>query len=132
MTKGHAEQSPNTPKASMKSLKEIFERIYYPRLREIEKQFIQDIPSTIYHYTNVASFVSLMQSKTLWASRSEFLNDATEFRYGQKVSLEQIDKLKRSDKRYAFFSDRLKEALADITDSPFIACFCEDGDLLSQ
>jgi hypothetical protein len=114
-----------------KSPDEIFSDIYYPQFFELENRLIRIIPKTIYHYTNLSSFIQLVQTKKLWASRSEFLNDATEFRYGQRTAIEQIESLEKADK-YRLFLEQLKRALGTVTESPFVTCFCKDGDLLSQ
>ena len=38
-------------------------------------------PKTIYHYTTRAGLQGILQSNTLWASHSQFLNDPAELNY---------------------------------------------------
>jgi Protein of unknown function (DUF2971) len=114
-----------------KTPKEVFETLYRNRRYEHETKFINFVTPTIYHYTNISSFIEIFRSKRLFASRSEFLNDMTEFRYGQQIAIEQIDALEKISK-HTLFAAKMKNAFGTDVMSPFIACFCGDGDLLSQ
>jgi hypothetical protein len=132
-TKEQGPKSSDKPDAAAKSPLKIFEDVYFQRLNELEDRFINFVPDVVYHYTNVTSFMNLLQSRRLWASRSEFLNDATEFRYGQKVALEQINRLKNANSKYEPAANLIrKHTIGDEIESSFVTCFCADGDLLSQ
>ena len=109
-----------------------FGELYYDAFFKNEDKFISDVPPIVYHYTNLNAFMEIMRSKRLWASRSEFLNDMMELRYGQTLVNEQIKKLEKSGTKYLPFAVRLREALEVESSAPFIVCFCQDGDLLSQ
>src|SRR5262249_23286529 len=115
-----------------KKADDIFDDIYFGKLFELEGRFITKIPPIIYHYTSLSSFLQILQAKKPWASRSEFLNDATEFRYDQQIVSEQIDALEKHNSKYKLFCYKLRQALEGEPDAPFISCFCQDGDLLSQ
>jgi|GEM_PF-6150883 hypothetical protein len=70
---------------------ELFKAVYYDKVFALDAKHLGAAPSIVYHYTNTASFMSIIQNKTLWASRAEFLNDAQEFRYGQNICKREIE-----------------------------------------
>lgn len=87
----------------------------------------------IYHYTTVSGLIGIITSRELWASDCQFLNDGTELSYARKIFFAEVKKL------------NLKKTLFEDADTwysvpgpslerfrMFIACFCEDSDLLSQ
>ncbi len=41
-------------------------------------------PDVLFHYTNAAGLIGIVQEEVLWASDAEFLNDAQETRYGRE------------------------------------------------
>jgi hypothetical protein len=116
---------------------------------------VHPLPELIYHYTTTAGLLGILDSKTLWATDAEFLNDAQELRYGRDqlcVSLD--DESRRLDSNPLIESvntevraraDMLSHAASilrrgqnnqyrDLIEETgiFVTCFCEDGDLLSQ
>lgn len=108
-------------------------------------------PQTLYHYTTLAGLLGIIGSGNLRATDVQFLNDAQELRYGR-------DDLCAELQRYADDLDppgsdpeaddgRLKARatvarsaseylgqgkLTDQGESVYVACFCGNGDLLSQ
>src|SRR4051794_34646457 len=40
-------------------------------------------PANIFHYTSMVGLIGILDSKTLWATDIEFMNDAQEGRYGR-------------------------------------------------
>lgn len=47
-------------------------------------------PRKLFHYTNMAGFKGIIESKSLWATDARYLNDSQELIYGEKVVSEQL------------------------------------------
>jgi hypothetical protein len=105
---------------------------YFNKIWSLQQGYFGNPPKNIYHYTNVSAFMGIVLNKALWASRAEFLNDDKEFRYGQEMCETAIRQLISLDRKYEKFGNMLREAFVSSISSPFITCFCQDGDLLSQ
>ena len=95
-----------------------------------------DVPRRLYHYTRIAGLEGIIRSSSFWASHVEYLNDASELLYASSL-IERIiaEEGTRAER------ERLREALTDrpelaapfvMGERPFVVCFCENGDLLSQ
>jgi hypothetical protein len=87
----------------------------------------------LYHYTDGPGLTGILSSKTLWATSALCLNDPLEIAYGVNVA-RAVD---ADMGRFPFFSG--EKALRDIkwwrqhiAGSMYVACFCADGDKLSQ
>jgi hypothetical protein len=61
--------------------------------------------TVIYHYSPLASFISLLKSNRFWATNFRFLNDPTEIEYGRKRLTECLTQLVSEGGRYAPFAD---------------------------
>lgn len=93
----------------------------------------QELPSKLFHYTTVEGFIGIITSESLWVSDMLSLNDASEASYPFKIITEALN-AHRSDvpeEHRRRFETQLTEYLFTMY-TPFVACFCEDGDLLSQ
>ncbi len=103
----------------------------------------------LFHYTNSAGFLGIVRSGQLWASDAEFLNDAQELQYGReqlyRALLEQAastEHLHQPGSAEASRATVMRSAAAHLfPGGPFaskayhavyVACFCDDGDVLSQ
>jgi hypothetical protein len=89
-------------------------------------------PETLYHYTSSVGLRGVLETGSIWATDLEFLNDEQELRYG----LDQLLPILR-DRVSECTGSRLASAILDnLSNSQgarhFVACFCEEGDLLSQ
>jgi len=96
-----------------------------------------DVASPLFHYTTTASMMSICETRSIWATDVFYLNDASEFTYAidlvNQVANEVYGDLS-SELQEHFQHDPLSEffAIAQRRDHPFVASFCENGDLLSQ
>ncbi|MCD4849659.1 DUF2971 domain-containing protein [Arthrobacter sp. AK01] len=108
-------------------------------------------PEVLYHYTSAAGLLGILSSSSLWISNALFMNDAEELIHAsQAVSTamnaradELRARLARNEPEFpnrpllAVFEDMIGQ-LEDLHDrgpswgDVYLACFCEDGDLLSQ
>jgi hypothetical protein len=115
-------------------------------------------PEVLYHYTTPPGVIGIVQNKMLWATDAEFLNDAQELRFGRAELREAL--IARADELIPPGLDEETRPLGDDRDYSrawvmrsaadhldpgpgrpyaekqyhwaYVACFCEDGDLLSQ
>lgn len=94
------------------------------------------IPSRLYHYTTIDGLVGITSTGSLWASDARFMNDSSELSYAIGLIKEIIDEVFSGVK-----DEALKKLLSNSSghaktfanaERPFIACFCEIDDLLSQ
>jgi hypothetical protein len=101
------------------------------------------LPHTLYHYTTAQGLLGIVEEQKLWATHYAYLNDPSEVEYGRELIMEAL-KDKRSlmiqhpDKeasRWMQFCEAAELAVrlahGQLSDH-FLACFCEEGDLLSQ
>jgi hypothetical protein len=95
-----------------------------------------EVPHRLYHYTTINGLVGITSKHSLWASDVRFMNDASELFYATELI---------SDVIAEAFSNVTSEVLKSVLPnrrgvgnwfeygtSPFVTCFCEEGDLLSQ
>jgi hypothetical protein len=92
-------------------------------------------PSTLYHYTTPAGLLGIIENNKLWATHINYLNDATELGYARELvetALARHARTTRSPHVREFVHRARQTFDVSKTMDVFVACFCEDGDLLSQ
>ena len=97
----------------------------------------QRIPNeTVYHYTNLPAFLSIVRSKTMWATELRFMNDPDELTYSEELIGSVIDEFilvyhRRRDAQRALWLALLKKILHDqlATSSYYSISLCEHHDL---
>lgn len=86
---------------------------------------------TVFHYTNAAGLIGIVQSHTLWASSVLALNDLSEMRYGIEVIAEAISG--RSGQASGNLREMLeREDFAGLARDSYVISASADGDSLSQ
>jgi hypothetical protein len=96
-----------------------------------------ELPRCLYHYTTADGIVGIVEAQTIWATDARYLNDTSELSYANDVVQDVARELLErgvGDVAATFLeaaSLRLLDSLTTMLDV-FVACFCEDGDLLSQ
>jgi hypothetical protein len=109
-----------------------------PKRQRVFTQWVEvhaNRPAILYHYTDAAGFIGILDNGELWASNAAFLNDSTELIYAQEVIKEVLDEFRSGDEpsqAVAAFGDALLTSLADWPYDVYVTCFCENGDLLGQ
>lgn len=103
---------------------------------------MMNAPDGLWHYTDAGGLQAILTTETLWASDPRFLNDATEFNYGLDVAEEAVLAAASSGRWDRSTSHFLRRVMASdganltgflrVHSEVFVACFCADGDLLSQ
>lgn len=53
-------------------------------------------PDTLWHYTNAAGFLGIFRSGKLWATNTDYLNDASEMRYARRLVWQAIERIRSS------------------------------------
>ncbi len=111
-------------------------------------------PTLLYHYTGIDGLIGILTTGCLRATDAEFLNDAQELRFGREELCSALDERaqqlllleQQPDSSYGASSraavihscvDFLRADHCDANNDRsehqvFVACFCEQGDLLSQ
>jgi hypothetical protein len=96
-----------------------------------------DVPPILYHYTDAQGLLGIVELKELWASNAAFLNDSTELVYIKQVLDAVIAELREEHDLLLVnhFLDVVGRTFVRIVTEQFeifLACFCEEGDQLSQ
>lgn len=87
----------------------------------------------IYHYSSRVGLQGILSSKEMWATKIQFMNDADEFKHGLELAEEVLVKRGKGIPSCSNTVAILKERLHSIQHTNiFLACFSEEGDLLSQ
>jgi hypothetical protein len=96
----------------------------------------RNVPRRLHHYTTLGGLQGILESGALWASDVRFMNDSSELTYAStlidEVVMEVLHEVEESDLRAAL---PLRNGFANSFEfgaQPFITCFCENDDLLSQ
>jgi hypothetical protein len=90
-----------------------------------------DGPEVLYHYTSAAGLHGILSGKKLWASNVLFLNDVSEVMYGRQLVARVLEPRRDKIPIYDAFTGDSLLGLGE-TWHIYTACFCENGDLLSQ
>jgi hypothetical protein len=100
------------------------------------EHFKQPPPELLYHYTGQEGLIGIVTKGQLWATKVQYMNDATEFglaldkaRQALRRVIENPDR-RPEEKSIAAELERSLLGLEDI--NIFAICFCAKGDLLSQ
>jgi hypothetical protein len=98
-------------------------------------EFLQQKPQVpLYHYTSAEGLLGIMQTKTIWATSVQHLNDAQEYRYGVELLREELRNRLKAER--GPFNERYGELLTSLEDRQpgliYVTCFSENGDFLSQ
>jgi hypothetical protein len=111
----------------------------------------QPPPEFLYHYTSQDGLIGIVSSASLWATNINYMNDATEFsrplgmlrdrliRHARDCEME-ADSFSSTDPVRSAHANQRKERAYELwrhansigTLFICVACFCENGDLLSQ
>ena len=99
--------------------------------------------ATLFHYTSTEGLIGIIERSQLWATSAYYLNDSSEVLYGYGVLSEVLrDWISSRELPKDSLSLAMARQLQDgfgnhllnrnIITPVYLACFCEDGNLLSQ
>jgi hypothetical protein len=91
----------------------------------------------LYHYTTLAGMQGILKDRSLWCGHVSSLNDPLEIQYGRKIIGSVIgDVVGREDRgdlrRFLQEMSTHIQVFGEQIFQPFVACFCDSGNLLSQ
>lgn len=90
----------------------------------------------LYHYTTSDGLLGILQTQRIWATESFYLNDSSEIDYGLSLVKETISDTYLYPKGTQELGQPIlmgvMQHLSNRTEEIYVACFSEDGDLLSQ
>ena len=93
-------------------------------------------PRLLYHYTDAAGLLGMLKSRRLRATNSRFMNDPTENEYAAELVTALTWDLQQDYPSTLFLE--ISKAILDLLKTyvdygeQYLACFCENGDLVSQ
>lgn len=101
------------------------------------------LKGALYHYSTADGLKGIIEKNELWASSAYFLNDSTEITYGCGLVAEVLGnwilKNPRPETSLALdFAQKLRQWFGEellkgnVIEPIYLACFCEDDNLLSQ
>lgn len=102
---------------------------------------LEAAPDVLWHYTNANGLQGILETDRLWATDARFLNDSQELAYGMDLAREVLASFDLTGKKEVTanfvrgLGDPAKPVLHDFLNKyldVFVACFCGNGDLLSQ
>ena len=95
-------------------------------------------PTALYHYTTQSGLLGIVAGEEIWASHTQYLNDAGEFRHALEIVEEELASM-MLDPRYQDQKELLTEMSEGLNGTKSIesinVCVCSfsaDGDVLSQ
>jgi hypothetical protein len=96
---------------------------------------LDDPPPLLFHYTGQAGLLGIVERAELWATKIQYMNDATEFGLALQMARFWLDEISKntglaSEKAACTSLRQSLDGLEDI--NIFAICFCEKPDLLSQ
>lgn len=91
----------------------------------------------LYHYTDLNGLRGILKSRSFWCGHHSTFNDPMEVQHGKKVINELISERKEAEdnpdiEEFYRVANMYVNAFGRRTHHAYLACFCEDGDLLSQ
>lgn len=100
------------------------------------------INQTLYHYTCIDAFMSIMKNRDFWISNMRFMNDSQEFVNGRDIFIKVIqERLRNENEKVKSFLLKLQDVCkSDISSGIFkinskdifSLSFCSNGDILTQ
>jgi len=90
---------------------------------------------TLYHYTSFQSAFNIINSKKLWTTQIQYLNDETEFKFAGGIAKSILDsklKLDLNDDEKFVYNELINNTTFDHGANTFIFSLSEEPDLLSQ
>jgi len=91
----------------------------------------------LFHYTTLDGLKGILENRSIWFSHINTLNDPLELQYGRRIIIDEIEEFLKSETDPLLISLFLTmknfiSAFGIYMTHLYIACFCEDENLLSQ
>jgi hypothetical protein len=93
-------------------------------------------PETLYHYTTLEGLLGILSQNVLWATKIQYLNDASELTKPIEIAVKMVEDMQKSSVLSVETKKSLSEGIEQLNFwrevNLCVASFCEEGDLLSQ
>ncbi|HLV00673.1 MAG TPA: DUF2971 domain-containing protein [Acidobacteriota bacterium] len=92
-------------------------------------------PDVLYHYTSPAGLIGIIETRQIWATDINYLNDAHEFWHALEIASQALTARESQvcDEATRFALTQMKERLERVSNERiYVASFSEEADLLSQ
>ncbi|SFJ54474.1 Protein of unknown function [Paenibacillus sp. UNC496MF] len=91
------------------------------------------LPEHVYHYTSMHGLIGIIESKLMWATNYNYLNDSSEFKYGIQIFKDTVTEI-ISETQNPLVINLLETSREHFGSryEMYITCFCEESNLLSQ
>lgn len=92
------------------------------------------MPHSLFHYTSANGILGVFESKSIWATRIQYLNDFSEFKHTSQLAIDAIRSqvmTNRTTKNHEL-NMAIGDYISRLDPYLYIACFSEEPDLLSQ
>lgn len=103
---------------------------------DIAPRGIADTPATVYHYTNSAGLLGIINTRAIWASDVRFMNDTAEAIYGRNAIRTYCQARASASSREKAICESIIKILAQVQSADnttsYIACLSAEGNDLSQ
>lgn len=86
------------------------------------------VPKVIFHYCDLNAFISILNNKKIWLSNSYLMNDTFENMWINR----HLEWVRKKYKNYDKLIERIIRSYKSNPEVPYISCFSEEGDTLSQ
>src|SRR5712692_6378210 len=104
-----------------------------PEFKKSWLDFHHGVPGWLYHYTTADGLMGILRDRSMFGTHYRFLNDSLEIIWGKQLVARHIDEyIERVE-------DPARVALRQFQGAPieqhwdiYVACFCAEGNLLSQ
>ena len=113
------------------------------RMTRVDKYFAARLPKQLFHYTNSAGFLGILETQKIWATDASCLNDRQEVIYAKELITEQLEQICEhpdwnpssritTDERKRLNKIRDRLLSVPIMNDVFVASFSTKLDCLSQ
>lgn len=108
---------------------------------------MEDQEKIVFHYTTIQGLLGIINNKSIWATNTLYLNDASELHYAKDLLKQELTVFRGTHPEFLraekldeslghFFLETLEDNINALLPSQhmgfFVCSFSEDGDLLSQ
>ncbi len=112
---------------------ELFKSIMEDWRKEAGGSYVEP-PNELCHYTSGPGLHGILSSNSIWGGNYAFMNDRSEFNYGRDLFTAML-----AERAHASQDEQIRRILVAAMEPNifevfdlYLACFCEEPDLLSQ
>lgn len=91
------------------------------------------VPVRLYHYTTVDGVLGILRDRSIFGTHYRFLNDSLEITWGKQLVAKYIEEyIERAEEPIKVALRKFQGAPIEQYWDTYVACFCAEGNLLSQ